>query len=288
LDGGERFIEVDAAQLEQILMNLVLNARDSLSDCSSSDKRIVVETGVMAADELGSRGGAEALMGGRYGWLSVSDNGGGMDECVKERIFEPFFTTKAQGKGTGLGLATVYGAVSQCGGIISVDSVPGKGAVFKVCFPEAVGSEDEPRVPSAVDATGCGERIFVVEDEADVLDFTVRSLSNLGYSVFSATNGREALERLECDSFECELILTDVVMPEMNGVELVERVHSHFPGIKVVFTSGYSNNLLFDGGKVSGKVNFLRKPYSINALAMAVRNALDIPAPFSSDGGAGS
>lgn len=211
---------------------------------------------------------------GPYVMLVVSDTGHGMTAEVKARLFEPFFTTKPATQNTGLGLATVYGIVVQSGGYIWVDSEPESGTAFKICFPR-VDSEDEVVKPpiTRTGSEGGSEIILLVEDEETVRSVARRILNNRGYTVYTASNGREALELAQSLNMKFDLVLTDIVMPDMGGVELVERLLQVQPGIKAVYMSGYAEGDKRDGLDLAR--SFLQKPFSTDSLTSKVREVLD-------------
>jgi signal transduction histidine kinase/ActR/RegA family two-component response regulator len=266
-------INADPGQLEQVLMNLVVNARDAMPNGG----RITVETTIVEVD----RAYAEqhvAVQPGSYVMLAVSDSGSGMDSETMKHIFEPFYTTKDQGKGTGLGLSTVYGIVKQSGGNIWFYSEPGQGTVFKIFLPSAVNAQ-QPLIPdSDVEspiAKGGTETILVVEDEPQIRQMACEFLSESGYKLLVAANGVEALRILKEESAAIDLILTDVVMPEMNGRELAEHVAVARPGAKVLYMSGYTNDAIVRHGVLDSGTWFVQKPFSPDALARKIREVLD-------------
>jgi PAS domain S-box-containing protein len=270
------WVRSDRSQLEQILTNLVVNARDSIP---TDGGRIVVSTGsiVLATDN------ADRLAPGTYTMLSVQDSGEGMDEPTLERIFEPFFTTKQPGQGTGLGLATVYGIVAQHGGAIQVASKPGEGSTFVVLLPEALPSdatadaepaEDHDQAPPA--------RILVVEDEDVVRNLVCSALERRGHEVTVAVNGAEALRLCEDPERMFDLILTDVVMPQLNGVDLADRVSLLRPGMRVVFMSGYTRGTVDERVLVQPGRAFLQKPFTVAELLQTVARMLVAPLPAAS------
>jgi PAS domain S-box-containing protein len=264
--------EVDRAQLVSALINLALNARDALPHGG----RLMVETADVELDrDYCSRHGDCAP--GRYVMLSVSDNGCGMDEATQRRVFEPFFTTKSLGKGTGLGLATVYGFVRQSGGHIFVYSEPGCGSTFKIYLPR-VDREATPSAPLLAHARGQaqpGETILVVEDEGALRALTRRVLEGQGYVVVTAANGWEALEAL--GSLErVDLLLTDVVLPgDIQGDGLAKKVLEARPGLPVLYMSGYTQNAIVHAGRLDEGVNYLAKPFTPAGLLASVRAVLD-------------
>jgi signal transduction histidine kinase/CheY-like chemotaxis protein len=269
---GLRMVNVDPGQIEQVLVNLVVNARDAMP----GGGRIVVATdNVVLADE-NARINFDAEPG-EYVMFKVSDNGAGIAKENIEHIFEPFFTTKAAGTGTGLGLSTSFGTVSRIGGFITVESEPGQGAAFKVYLPAANG------VPSVVgdqvyrdDLTECDETILVVEDEHSVLKVACELLRVQGYKVVEATNGHDALRCARDPALDTiNLLLSDMVMPLMGGVELAGQMREIHPETRVLFTSGYMGEELADAGYRAKEVGFLPKPYTPDSLLGSVRQVLD-------------
>ena len=260
-------VNADAGQLEQVLMNLAVNARDAMP--SGGHLTIAVAEELVAEPQAAVLG----VEPGRYVRLSVSDNGIGMEAETLEHVFEPFFTTKEQGKGTGLGLSIVYGIVRQSGGGVDVESSPGVGSTFSVLLPatdELVGTAREP-APARTPVERGHERVLVVEDQDVVRRLTVDVLADCGYEVLEASYGGEALELCERFAEPIDLLLTDVVMPGMSGVDLAERVREARPEIPVVFMSGYSDGHSVD---VPGS-SFLPKPFGLDQLSQVVRQALD-------------
>ena len=208
--------------------------------------------------------------------LTVSDNGIGMDAQTRERIFEPFFTTKAVGRGTGLGLSTVYGIIKQSGGNIWVYSEPGQGTTFKIFLPEAVSeSVHRSAEPHQGDLPPGSERILLVEDEDSVRMLGKEILSACGYSVIEAANGAEALNLALNSEDPIDLVITDVVMPQMGGRELVERLSAANPQIRVLFTSGYTDDAILRHGIIDKGADFLQKPFTFDALSRKVRQLLE-------------
>ena len=270
LAGRLPLVQADAAQLEQVIVNLVVNVRDA-----APGGTIRVTTAALQLDEAESR--AAAVVGpGRYVRLSVEDDGCGMSEDVKRHIFEPFFTTKPTGKGTGLGLAMVFGAVTQNGATVDVRSAPGRGSRFDVWFPstsseaEAPGPDDE-KMPPSVGA----EIVLLVEDDASVRNLVERSLTELGYTVLACEDGPAALAAAAARKGRIDLLFTDVIMPGMNGREVADRLTALRPGLRVLFTSGYSGDAIGAHGVLGPSIHFLQKPYRPEELAAHVRRALD-------------
>jgi PAS domain S-box-containing protein len=264
-------VKGDKGQIEQVLMNLAVNAQDAMPDGGG----LTIETKQVQLNES-CFPPCETVTPGPYVLLAVSDTGCGMDTNTRRRLFEPFFTTKERGKGTGLGLATVYGIVRQHKGHIFVYSEPGRGTTFRIYLP--VFEELLPYRES-VDTTGTeyrgSEEILLVEDNEQVRELTLALLVQQGYKVIAAGDGREALDILEHHEGVLHLLLTDVIMPEMNGRELFDRVREKFPGIKVLFMSGYTGDVVGRYGMMDPSENFVQKPFSKNMLAGKVREVLE-------------
>jgi PAS domain S-box-containing protein len=257
----------DPGKIEQVLVNLAVNARDAMPGGGS----LTIDTQNVSADEHYA-GRHPGLSPGRFVRVRVSDSGVGMPDDVRHRAFEPFFTTKPGTEGTGLGLATVYGIISQAGGSVQIYSEPGMGTTINVLLP----ATEEVRVAARPDADhpGGGETILVVEDEDPLRDVTVRILTRNGYEVLAAANGPEALE-LARESGDIDLLLTDVVMPQMLGKELAERMVTERPEITVVYMSGYAQPVLASSGSLDPGVRLIEKPFSASGLLTKVRKALD-------------
>lgn len=265
-------VKVDPGQIEQVVLNLAVNARDAMP----SGGKLTIETANVVLDE----GFAESHMGvtpGCYVKLSVSDTGIGMSPQVKEKIFEPFFTTKEKGKGTGLGLSTVYGIVKQSSGNIWVYSEPGHGTTIKIYLPIAEEEVDAQYRRYETDPLPKGnETVLLVEDEASVRDLASRFLRQQGYTVLEASNGDEALHMaLKPSGSKIHLLFTDMVMPQMSGRALVQELKCLKPDIKVLYTSGYTDNAIVHHGILEHGTHFLQKPFSLNTLSHKVREALD-------------
>ncbi|MFA6032979.1 MAG: PAS domain S-box protein [Myxococcota bacterium] len=264
-------VYADPGQVEQILINLAANARDAMPHGG----RLVIETANVRLDEGYCRL-HEQVQPGSYVMLAVSDSGEGMSEEVKEHLFEPFFTTKPKGRGTGLGLATIYGAISQSGGSIEVDTNVGKGTTFKVYLPmitEKASATRRQRRTAAM--PGGTETILVVEDEEIVRQLVVKILSHLGYTVLHAPDGEKALLIAAEHKDRIDLLITDVVMPGMNGRQLMEKLIKQRGEMTVLFTSGYTEDIILNQGVVEGNLNFIGKPYSPHSMANKVRGLLD-------------
>jgi two-component system cell cycle sensor histidine kinase/response regulator CckA len=272
LKAGNGRVRADRSQLEQVLMNLVVNARDALPHGG----QIVITTEVTSVDSQFARANAGAEPGD-YVKLCVSDNGSGMDAQTLSHVFEPFFTTKDVGKGTGLGLATVYGVVKQSGGYIRVTSEVSRGTTFEIYLPRVHDPVSEPR-DTAGPRTGtpAGETILVAEDEDAVRALTCRILRKRGYHVLEARDGREAVQIAQDYEGEIRLLVTDVIMPNVGGRELSENLARLKPTVKVLFMSGYTDDQLLQRGILqSGSSNFLEKPFTPDALATKVREVLE-------------
>ncbi len=264
-------IEADVVQLERVLVNLVINARDAVT----SGGTIRIETASVTLDEKQARA-VTAPEAGRYVRLSVEDDGCGMSEDVQRQIFEPFFTTKPLGKGTGLGLAMVYGAVVQHGGGISLRSTLGKGSRFDIWLPATdLVAEAVPTPPIASASPGGTELILLVEDEAPVRKLAQRLLVELGYQVLVAADGKAAIELAEKTDRPIDLLFTDVVMPGMTGRVVAERLAERLPSLRILFTSGYSGDVIGEDGLLAKGVEFIQKPYRPEELARRIRAALD-------------
>lgn len=265
-------IHVDPGQLEQVIVNLAVNARDAMPGGGI----LTVETTMADVDAEMARGYLSAMEPGRYVMLTVSDDGVGMDKEILQHIFEPFFTTKAVGEGTGLGLSTVYGIVEQMGGSIWAYSEPGMGSTFKLYFPP--GSGEDRRGESAVDSlTGRGgsETVLLVEDETPLREFCARILRTRGYQVHEAVDGTEALEVLMGMDRAPDLLVTDVVMPGIGGPELADRVLKRYPGMPVLYMSGYTRDAVIKRDTLEGDFVFLQKPFAPADLYRKIREILD-------------
>ena len=266
-------VKIDPGQLSQIIMNLAVNARDAMPQGG----KLTLETSNVFLDEVYARQHANVLPGA-YIKLGVSDNGAGMDAGTQLRIFEPFFTTKEIGKGTGLGLATVYGIVKQSGGNITVYSEAGVGTTFKIYFPRVIDTSEVVEVGDSTTELPTGtETILLVEDEETVRTLTRQILEMCGYTIHEAQNGREALVLCEKHVGRIDLLMTDVVMPEMGGRELAETILRSCPQMRVLFTSGYTDDAVVRHGVIDASTNFIQKPYATDELAQKVRGILDAP-----------
>ena len=262
---------MDPSQLDQILANLCVNARDAIADVG----KITIETGSKIFDEVYCAENA-GFIPGRFSMLAVSDNGCGMEKDTLSHLFEPFFTTKGSGQGTGLGLATVYGIVKQNNGFIKVYSEPGTGTTFKIYLSaHSEAAEPVTQKHPAQMPEGKGETILLVEDEKTIRNLIVNILEPLGYSVLEAGTPSRAMELADAASGSVDLLITDVVMPEMNGRDLADRLKALYPGLKVLFMSGYTANVIAHHGVLDKKIHFLQKPFSRQELATKIRKTLE-------------
>jgi PAS domain S-box-containing protein len=272
-------VHADPGQLEQVVMNLAVNARDAMPEGGTLRLRTANVT-VSEAAALERAG----LVPGPYAALAVEDTGTGIDPAVLPHLFEPFFTTKGPGKGTGLGLATVYGIVKQSGGDVDVDSTPGRGSRFTIYLPRYEGEPDAESTPARPAPPRGTETILLVEDDASVRTAMRRMLERLGYRVLEAADGAQALQRhAEADACgdRIDLVLTDVVMPEQGGRALGERLAARWPALRVLYMSGYTDDEILRRGLVVPGAGFLEKPFTPERLAEVVRRALDQPSPSS-------
>ncbi len=265
-------VKMDPSQVDQIMANLAVNSRDAISDVG----KLTIETGNIVADEDYCRGNQEAIPG-QYVMLAVTDDGCGIEKEVREQVFDPYFTTKEIGKGTGLGLPTVYGIVKQNNGFINVYSEPGEGTTFKLYFPSH--KETRPSLYSAKETTGQiptgTETFLIVEDEKTILQMSKQMLERLGYTVETATSPSEALQISEKYDGTIHLLITDVVMPEMNGRDLSSQLVKSHPGLKTLYMSGYTADVIAHHGVLDDGVQFIQKPFSLKDLALKVRDVLE-------------
>jgi signal transduction histidine kinase/ActR/RegA family two-component response regulator len=274
-------VNADPGQLEQVLVNLVMNARDAIS----TEGQIVITVRNLDLSQPGEEL-PEGLNPGEYVALSVTDTGRGLSDVVRARLFEPFFTTKEIGAGTGLGLATVYGAVQQNGGAITVDSCLGKGSTFRILLPRVATPADADGATASsdratVDVAGGTETILLVEDEPLVLELAHRTLQQLGYNVLPCASPDQALCTFGEYQGRVDILVTDLVMPRMNGKELASRITALSPGVAVLFSSGYGENIIAKQGVIDDGLHFIGKPYRPRELALKVRSLLDqrLPRP---------
>jgi CheY-like chemotaxis protein len=263
-------VSADPGQIEQVIMNLVINARDAMP----GGGRITIETANVTLSETDA-GRRIAVPSGPYVMLAVSDTGHGMSSDVLEHLFEPFYTTKPQGQGTGLGLSTVFGIVRQSGGDVWVYSEPGHGTTFKIYLPRTQPAAQPAVVASSPVPPRGAETILLAEDDAALRALAMRVLTRQGYTVLEATNGREALEL--CESYEgtIDLVLSDVVMPELGGRALVERLAASRPRTRVLFMSGYTDDDVFRRALIDHRTEFLQKPFTPQSLSQRVREVLN-------------
>jgi two-component system cell cycle sensor histidine kinase/response regulator CckA len=282
-DADSSRVKADPNQIEQVILNLGVNARDAMP----KGGRMLIRTANVEFDTAAARAQAPDLSPGCYVLLEVSDTGQGMTDEVKSRIFEPFFTTKEPGKGTGLGLATVYGVVKQSGGSLTVESSSGRGSTFRIYLPQQDGEIEDarPKTVAPVEATRkMAETILVVEDEEIVRDLVCQILSDYGYNVLCAANGTEALEMGACYAGKIKLLITDVVMPEIGGIELARKICAERPDIKVLYVSGYSESDISEQGILEAELEFLEKPFTPHLLLRKVREVLNPVFPPEGDG----
>jgi two-component system, cell cycle sensor histidine kinase and response regulator CckA len=264
-------VRMDPSQIDQILANLCVNARDAIDSVG----RITIETVNVNLDEnyCAER---EGFARGDFVLLAVSDSGCGMNQQTLAHLFEPFFTTKAEGKGTGLGLATIYGILKQNDGFINAYSEPGKGATFKIYLPRhARGSDSITDQDPPIISKGDGEVVLVVEDDAAILRLAGKMLASLSYGVLEASTPASALNLAEKHEGAIHLLMTDVVMPEMNGRELADRLRAAHPGLKVLFMSGYTADVIAHRGVLEEGVHFIQKPFSTRDLALKLKGILE-------------
>ncbi len=269
-------IKADPLQVEQILMNLIVNARDAVTKAKRKDENgeILISTGSAVLDDnyIQLHPGSHS---GYFTTIFVSDNGVGMSKRIRDKIFEPFYTTKEIGKGTGLGLATVYGIIKQNSGYITVYSEVGEGTTFKIYWPainEDISHFDDEN--EKLEILYGNETILIVEDDSTVRHFVISALKTLGYVVVSASNGEDALKIVDKGKQHFDLLLTDIIMPGMSGEVLSKKVINSNPSIKVLYTSGYSENHIVTKGLLKDNIHFIQKPYSIQLLSKKIRNVL--------------
>jgi PAS domain S-box-containing protein len=267
-------VKLDPTQVDQILANLCVNSRDAIGGVGE----VTIETRNVTFDEAHCLDYPDHLPGD-FVEMAVTDTGHGIADDVLDHIFEPFFTTKGVGEGTGLGLATVFGIVTQNDGFLTVSSKLGAGTVFRVYLPRASGRAVQAREPNASPRPGAaGETVLLVEDEPAILNLGRRMLESLGYTVLTAGTPGEAIRVAESSTRRIDLLITDVVMPEMNGRDLARRLSQIRPGLRCLFVSGYAADVIADRGVLEGGAGFLQKPFSVSALAVKIREVLQVPA----------
>jgi two-component system cell cycle sensor histidine kinase/response regulator CckA len=270
LTDKEVTVLADAGQLEQIMMNLVTNARDAMPDGGY----LYVETQRVDLDEVTAKA-HDVRKPGTYALILVTDSGMGMDQQTQERIFDPFFTTKDVGKGTGLGLAMVYGIIKQHNGFIEVESEVGRGTTLKIYLPVAQGATEETHSSDLPAVKRGTETILVAEDDETVRNFITTILTQFGYSVIQAENGEDAVKKFMANRGAIKLLLLDVMMPKKNGKEVYDKIRIFEPDIRTLFLSGYSADIMSQKGLLEKGLNFLYKPVPMNDLLRKVREILD-------------
>jgi PAS domain S-box-containing protein len=264
-------VKIDPSQVDQLLANLCINARDAIAGIG----KITIETKNTEFDEDYCKD-HPGLACGEFVMLSVSDDGSGMDKDVLNHLFEPFFTTKELGKGTGLGLATVYGIVKQNNGYINVYSEPGKGSTFTIYLPRYAGEAIEMKAESKSEIPDAkGKTVLLVDDAAVILTVSRGMLERIGCSVLAAGSPSDALQQAKAYSGKIDLLVTDVVMPEMNGRELAEKLVKIIPELKCLYTSGYTSDVIAHHGVLDKDVDFLQKPYTVKDLALKIHEILN-------------
>jgi two-component system cell cycle sensor histidine kinase/response regulator CckA len=264
-------VKMDPSQIDQILVNLCVNAKDAIADLGN----IIIETGKVTFDETYCTSHA-GFLPGMFVLLAVSDNGCGMERETLDNLFEPFFTTKKTGRGSGLGMATVYGIVKQNGGFINVYSETGKGTTIKIYLPRHEGKTDAVEAQDALEPPfSHGETVLLVEDETVMMEVVRVMLESLDYKVLTAATPSEALSLCEQNADPIDLLITDVVMPQMNGRELAGQLNTQFPAVKTLFMSGYTSNVIAHQGVLDEGVHFIQKPFSMHDLAFKLRKVLD-------------
>jgi signal transduction histidine kinase len=276
LAGDLARVKADASQMEQVLVNLVVNARDAMA----TGGHLTIETSNITLTPPRLQNENLKVEPGAYVMLAVTDTGTGMDAATRARAFEPFFTTKPKGKGTGLGLATVYGIVEQSGGGISLDSAPGRGTSIRIYLPATKATADQPSAEPPPVRDGAGtETVLLVEDNDAVRDLTARALRRRGYAVHEAADAEQAVEWTLTSGITPDLLITDVVMPGLSGPNLAARLLQEHPGLRVLYVSGYPDDSTAVDGNFWSGVTLLQKPFTPAALAERVRLALDTTTP---------
>jgi signal transduction histidine kinase/ActR/RegA family two-component response regulator len=283
LAGGLWRTRADATQLENAVLNLAVNARDAMP----GGGHLTIESANAYLDDDYARRHTE-VRAGQYVMIAVSDTGGGMAPDVAARAFDPFFTTKPAGKGTGLGLSQVYGFIKQSGGHVNIYSEPGQGTTVKIYLPRHFGEQEEPTEKRALSDPGRPpeprEKVLVVEDDPLVRTGTLEAMRELGYSVLAAEGGEEALRRLDAEP-DVALLFTDIVMPGMNGRKLADEALARRPGLKVLFTTGFTRNAVVHNGVLDPGVHFIAKPFTVDQLGLKLREVFDDRFAASAGGG---
>lgn len=271
LNDDVKQVKADPGQMEQVLMNLAVNARDAMP----TGGRLTIETSNVYLDEIYAQK-HQPVLTGHYVMFAMSDTGTGMDEDTKSQIFEPFFSTKEKGKGTGLGMSTVYGIIKQSGGYIWIYSELGHGTTIKIYLPQVDQAPFKVKRnrfdPKSFRGT---ETILLVEDDKMVRDMAFITLEKYGYTVYSASNGEDALNLVNTLKADFDLLLTDVVMPGMSGRELAKKIEPLFDNIKILFMSGFTDDAIVQHGVLDADLQFFQKPFSPTDLARRVRGLLD-------------
>jgi CheY-like chemotaxis protein len=274
---GSKTVLADSGQIEQVIVNLAINAREAMPNGG----KLILETANVAFED-GSTERYPELKPGDYVMLSITDNGVGMSEEVKARAFEPFFTTKQIGDGTGLGLSTCYGIIKQSGGHIALFSEAGRGTTFKIYLPQSQqrAAASPGRKQASSEVPHGKETVLLVEDDPALRDMAVKMLERQGYTVWAAANGMDALGLIQQYNMDrIDLLLTDVVMPNMNGKELADKIQDLFPSIKILYTSAYTESAIVNKGVLNKGIILLQKPFTPSGLARKVRDVLDQPVP---------
>ena len=270
-------VEVDPSQLEAAILNLVVNAKDAMNaqGTMANSGKLTIETSNASVDESYLRPNA-GVPAGQYVLIAVSDTGSGMPREIQQKAFDPFFTTKQPGQGTGLGLSQVYGFVKQSGGEVKISSEVGEGTTIRIYLPRAIAAADMADQGEAPLVGSLGsETVLVVEDESDVRSYLVETLQDLNYRVREAANGAAALAQFDSNPFRIDLLLTDIVMPGLNGRELADQLHHRQSGLRVLFMTGYSRDAIVHQGRLDPGVSLLQKPVNQALLAAKIREILD-------------